>query len=290
MTESPNPGFQQIAIVGLGLIGGSLALDLRRLHLAEHLLGYDQRPHHCEEALHRNLVDSASTNFDEKLRDADLVILATPVSSFPQVLHSIRPQLGSHTLVSDVGSVKSPLLSTIQVYPELIPRFVGGHPIAGGERFGPTSARTHLFEGKRFILTPTDATPLEVTQRLQLLWEALGSKVAVMNAAQHDQIFAAVSHLPHLIAYASIQAIIGSDQEEVLQFSGAGLKDFSRIASSSPEMWTDIFLENREHLLPRLRHLKELLGQLDDHLEHANREKLQQFLQQAKFARDQWIG
>jgi prephenate dehydrogenase len=93
-----------------------------------------------------------------------------------------------------------------------------------------------------------------------------------------------------LIAYASIQAIIGSDQEEVLQFSGAGLKDFSRIASSSPEMWTDIFLENREHLLPRLRHLKELLGQLDDHLEHANREKLQQFLQQAKFARDQWIG
>ncbi len=167
---------------------------------------------------------------------------------------------------------------------------MGGHPIAGGERFGPTSARTHLFEGKRFILTPTDATPLEVTQRLQILWEALGSKVAVMNAAQHDQIFAAVSHLPHLIAYASIQAIIGSDQEEVLQFSGAGLKDFSRIASSSPEMWTDIFLENREHLLPRLRHLKELLGQLDDHLEHANREKLQQFLQQAKFARDQWIG
>ncbi|MGA1164819.1 MAG: prephenate dehydrogenase [bacterium] len=224
------------------------------------------------------------------LRDADLVILATPVSSFPQVLHSIRPQLGSHTLVSDVGSVKSPLLSTIQDYPELIPRFVGGHPIAGGERFGPPSARTHLFEGKRFILTPTDATPLEVTQRLQILWEALGSKVAVMNAAQHDQIFAAVSHLPHLIAYASIQAIIGSDQEEVLQFSGAGLKDFSRIASSSPEMWTDIFLENREHLLPRLRHLKQLLGQLDDHLEHANREKLQQFLQQAKFARDQWIG
>ena len=117
MTESPNPGFQQIAIVGLGLIGGSLALDLRRLHLAEHLLGYDQRPHHCEEALHRNLVDSASTNFDEKLRHADLVILATPVSSFPQVLHSIRPQLGSHTLLSDVGSVKLPLLSTIQNYP-----------------------------------------------------------------------------------------------------------------------------------------------------------------------------
>ena len=147
MTESPNPGFQQIAIVGLGLIGGSLALDLRRLHQAEHLLGYDQRPHHCEEALHRNLVDSASTNFDEKLRHADLVILATPVSSFPQVLRSIRPQLGSHTLLSDVGSVKSPILSTIQDYPELIPRFVGGHPIAGGERFGPTSARTHLLKG-----------------------------------------------------------------------------------------------------------------------------------------------
>ena len=290
MRTAASSSFSQIAVVGLGLIGGSLALDLRRLHLCDRILGYDLRPHHCEEARYRNLADHIATVPDAELQQADLVILATPVRSFPKVLRSVLPHLAPMALLSDVGSVKLPLLQEVQQFPEIETRFVGGHPIAGGEQFGPTSARTHLFENRRFILTPTERTSASVTAQLRQLWVALGSQVHEMNAVQHDQVFAAVSHLPHLIAYASIQAIIGSDQEEVLQYSGAGLKDFSRIASSSPEMWTDIFLDNRQQLLPRLAHLQQRLEELSRLLQSENRDALHQFLQQAKIARDQWIG
>lgn len=284
------PLFRQIAVIGLGLIGGSFALDVRRLHQAERIIGYDQRSHHCEEALYRHLVEHASTEFDAQLGQADLVLLATPVRAFPQVLTQLIPHLATDALVTDVGSVKAPLLRTVEQFSELRGRFLGGHPIAGSEQFGPSSARTHLFEGKRFILTPEDSTPLAVRQRLRALWESIGSDVCEMSATRHDQIFAAVSHLPHLIAYASIHAIIGSDAAEVLQFSGAGLKDFSRIASSSPEMWADILLDNREQLLPRLQHLQQVLRDLEHTLQQEERAALLALLQEAKIARDQWIG
>lgn len=282
--------FRTLAVVGLGLIGGSFALDVKRLGLAKKILGYDQNPDHCKQALELGLVDAASPEIDESLRSAELVLLAVPVRALPNVTTQLLPFWNPDTILTDAGSVKNPLLKAMR-RPEFSEvRFVGGHPISGKESFGPTAALPKLFEGKRFILTPEAHTDPDVTQRVGGLWAALGSEVLEMEATAHDQIFAAVSHLPHLLAYTSIDAIVRSDHPEALAYSGGGLKDFSRIASSSPEMWADIFLDNQTHLLDRVRVFRETLDTLTDAITSGDRERIIELLQNAKDSRDHWMG
>ena len=261
------PGFRQfdtVAVVGLGLIGGSFAMDVRRLGLTKRILGYDNNSEYRAEITSRNLVDYLADAPDEKLAEAQLVMLAVPVKAFAEVLSNIRPHLSKSAIVTDTGSVKSPLLQLMRtpVYTGI--RFVGGHPIAGSENFGPLAAKVNLFSGKRCILTPEMDTDRDVVRKVCEIWESIGSMVSEMDAKDHDQMFASVSHLPHLLAYASIQAISDSSTPEVLSHSGAGLKDFSRIASSSPEMWADIFLENQEYLLSRMNTFKDVVSRLED--------------------------
>ena len=231
MSSSGFKPFGALAIVGLGLIGGSFARDVRRLGLAHQLIGYDNNTAYREEISSLNLVDYLAAAPDEKLAEAELVLLAVPVKAFAEVLAQIRPHLSASAIVTDAGSVKSPLLKIMSTpeYAEIL--FVGGHPIAGSEHFGPRAAQEKLFSGKRYILTPNEKTDQNVVERVSGLWDSLGAVVSEMNAETHDQIFSSVSHLPHLLAYASIQSIANSETPEVLGHSGAGLKDFSRIAS-----------------------------------------------------------
>ena len=289
MSASGFKPFGALAVVGLGLIGGSFARDVRRLDLARQIIGYDNNKAYLKEISSLNLVDYLAATPDEKLAEAELVLLAVPVKAFAEVLAQIRPHLSTSAIITDSGSVKSPLLKIMSApeYAEI--RFVGGHPIAGSEHFGPNAAHENLFSGKRFILTPSQNTDPDVIRRVRELWESLGAIVSEMDAEIHDKMFASVSHLPHLLAYASIQAIANSETPDALGHSGAGLKDFSRIASSSPEMWTDIFLENSMNLLPRINTFKDVLAALEDAINNKDKEKLIELLALAKTERDRWM-
>lgn len=286
------PGFRQfdtLAVVGLGLIGGSFVMDVRRLGLAKRILGYDNNSEYSAEISSRNLVDYLAEAPDAKLAEAQLVMLAVPVKAFAEVLSNIRPHLSTSVILTDTGSVKSPLLQMMQAPEYAGIGFVGGHPIAGSENFGPRAARENLFSGKRCILTPEMDTDRDVVRTVCEMWESMGSMVSEMDAEDHDQMFASVSHLPHLLAYASIQAIADSSTPEALSLSGAGLKDFSRIASSSPEMWADIFLENQENLLSRMNTFKDVVAKLEDAIKRNDKGKLIELLAQAKTERDRWM-
>lgn len=290
MAEAGFRPFRTLAVVGLGLIGGSFALDVKRLGLAQKIIGYDQNPDHCAQALELGLVDTASPDLDESLRTAELVLLAVPVRALPNVAAQLLPFWNPKAILTDTGSVKSPLLKAMRNAKFSEVCFVGGHPIAGGERFGPEAAIPELFCGKRFILTPEAQTKSVVADRVRNLWTALGAEVLEMAASAHDQIFAAVSHLPHLLAYASIDAIVRSDHPEALAYSGGGLKDFSRIASSSPEMWADIFLDNPTLLLDRVRVFRATLDTLTAAIISGDRDRILKLLKNAKESRDRWMG
>ena len=281
--------FDTLAVVGLGLIGGSFAMDVRRLGFAKRILGYDNNPEYNAEISSRNLVDYLAEAPDSKLAEAQLVMLAVPVKAFADVLSNISPHLSASVILTDTGSVKSPLLQMMQAPEYAGIGFVGGHPIAGSENFGPRAARENLFSGKRCILTPEMDTDRDVVRTVCEMWESMGSMVSEMDAEDHDQMFASVSHLPHLLAYASIQAIADFSSPEALSHSGAGLKDFSRIASSSPEMWADIFLENQENLLSRMNTFKDVVTRLEDAIKRNDKEKLIELLAQAKTERDRWM-
>jgi len=289
MSASGFRQFDTLAVVGLGLIGGSFAMDVRRLGLAKRILGYDNNLENKAEISSRNLVDYLAAAPDSKLAEAQLVMLAVPVKALAEVLSNIRPHLSTSVILTDTGSVKSPLLQMMQAPEYAGIGFVGGHPITGSEIFGPLAARENLFSGKRCILTPEMDTDRDVVRIVCEMWESMGSMVSEMDAEDHDQMFASVSHLPHLLAYASIQTIADSSTPEALSHSGAGLKDFSRIASSSPEMWADIFLENQENLLSRMNTFKDVVAKLEDAIKRNDKEKLIELLAQAKTERDRWM-
>ena len=289
MSASGVPPFEAIAIVGLGLIGGSVAKAVRSLGLARQIFGYDNNEEYHKEIKSGKLADYLSDVPDKKLAQAELVLLAVPVKSFKEVLPNILTNISSEAILTDTGSVKSPLLKMMcsPKYKKI--RFVGGHPIAGSENFGPAAAKQDLFYGKRCILTPEEKTDKDLILVVRRFWESLGAKVSEMDAESHDQMFASVSHLPHILAYACIQAISNTDSQEALGHSGAGLKDFSRIASSSPQMWADIFLENKENLLPRVAAFNEVLSALEETIKKNDKIKLVELLALSKTARDQWM-
>tara|TARA_B100000945_G_scaffold318598_1_gene323822 strand:+ start:1829 stop:2701 length:873 start_codon:yes stop_codon:yes gene_type:complete len=281
--------FEAIAIVGLGLIGGSVAKDVRRLGLARKILGYDNNEEYHKEIKSEKLADYLSSMPDKKLAQAELVLLAVPVKSFKDILPLILPNISSTAILTDTGSVKSPLLKMMCSHDYENIRFLGGHPIAGSENFGPSAAQNNLFFGKRCIITPEEKTDKESILVVRRFWESMGAKVSEMDPESHDQMFASVSHLPHILAYACIQAISNTDSNEALGHSGAGLKDFSRIASSSPEMWADIFLENQEKLLPRVVAFKKVLSSLEEKIKNNDKKKLVELLALSKTARDRWM-
>lgn len=280
--------FSRVAVIGLGLIGGSLALDLKRLKLTDHILGYDADEERGKRVAMQGLADEVFDDWNDELFNAELLVLAVPVGQVPSVIEKCQQWLNPHAIVTDVGSVKKPILATMRNYPSI--NFVGGHPIAGSENFGPENAKTGLFKDKKFIVTPTGDTSPRALEIIKKLWKAVGSQVYEMDAELHDDIFASVSHLPHLLAYATIEAIGTRSTPDILEYFGAGLKDFSRIASSSPRMWTDIFIENRDYLLASVAHTRQIIEQMETLVRERNHQGLMELLIHSKNLRDSWIS
>jgi cyclohexadieny/prephenate dehydrogenase len=272
------PLFRRVAVIGLGLIGGSLALAMRRHGLAGRLVGADHNSDHVAQALALGLVDEAGADVGAAVQGCDLIVLATPVGTLAALAAAIAPHCALGAIVSDVGSVKELVLR--EVAPLLPPgvHLVPAHPIAGTEHSGPTAGFAELFEGRWCILTPAaDADPGAVA-RIESLWQQVGSMVEIMDAAHHDRVLAITSHLPHLIAYTIVDTAVGleeSTQSEVIKFSASGFRDFTRIAASDPIMWRDIFLNNREAVLDILQRFTEDLTALQRAIRRGEGETLQ---------------
>ena len=285
--KSGLPLFREMVVVGVGLIGGSLALAARKAGLVETVTGVDADPAHREVALATGIVDRVAGDLTEDLGRPGLVVLAVPVTEIVTLLPRLRQHVTDGCLVTDVGSVKGPILTAgDSAFPD--GRFVAGHPIAGRERSGPAAARADLFEGANWIVTPGPRTTAKAVEEISALWRGVGSTIVRMEAGWHDEVFAAVSHLPHLVAYALMDAVLGLPLgEERLRFAAGGLRDFTRVAASHPSMWRDIFLMNRDPILRVLAAYRETLAALEGAIRDADGEALMARLVRARVAREE---
>jgi len=256
---------KKIAIIGLGLIGSSIAHAARRGHLAAEIAGHDVSADVLARARVLGFCDSLHADAAAAVRDAEVVILCTPVGAYKAVAQEIAPHLKSGAILSDVGSVKSAVIRDVGPSVPAGVHFIPAHPIAGTEFSGPEAGFASLFDGRWTILTPVRGSDVGAVERLKQFWMALGSQVDVMNADHHDLVLAITSHLPHLIAY----NIVGTahdlekvTEREVIKYSASGFRDFTRIAASDPTMWRDVFLNNRDAVLEVLGRFNEDLSQL----------------------------
>ncbi len=244
--------FNKITVIGVGLLGASLAKACKEQGLANEILGYGRNRENLEKARTLKIIDYYSTDLSEAVKNADLIVLCTPVSAIAPLIQNMIADIRPGTLITDVGSVKDPIVREVE---KLIPEgiyFIGSHPIAGGENSGLEASAANLYEGAQCIVTPTSKTDKKALDKISALWRAVGMDVTSLSPDEHDFIFGAVSHLPHIVAYAlmnTLGALRTQNDHEVITFSGAGLKDITRIASSNPVMWRDICLSNRDHSL-----------------------------------------
>jgi prephenate dehydrogenase len=236
------------------------------------------------------VIDQISNNIAEAIQNADIILIATPVAQTPDILRAIKPYLSKHTVVTDAGSTKSDVLDYAnEILGDLSPQFVGGHPIAGAEKSGVSAASNELFLHKNVVLTPTASTQQQAIDRVEELWKSCGATVSLMSAPSHDSIFAAVSHLPHLLAFALVNDIASRpNADQLFSFAASGFRDFTRIAGSNPEMWRDISLANKNALLSELNAFQAEIGNLKNLLENEDSEGLQALFERASFARNAW--
>ncbi len=245
---------KSIAVVGVGLIGGSFAMAMRRAALTASVVGYDRDPGALQRAAELGVIDRAADSVSDAVRGSELVMVAVPVRAIGRVLHDVSLALDEDAVVTDAGSTKGEVVRVARgELRERFPRFVPGHPIAGRETSGVDSANVDLFRGARVVLTPESETAPQAVALVKSLWESMGARVSTTAADDHDRVFAAVSHLPHLLSFALVNEIASRDDSaELLDFAAGGFRDFTRIAASSPEMWRDIVLQNRDALLAEL--------------------------------------
>jgi prephenate dehydrogenase len=279
-----------VAVIGVGLIGGSFASALRRAGVAGTVVGYDRDPGALERAAALGVIDTAADSASEAARGADLVIVAVPVRSIGPVLHDVALALDGHGVVTDVGSTKTEVVKIARhELRERFPRFVPAHPIAGRETSGVESSTPDLFKGARVVITPAEDTAPDALEIVKACWEAAGARVASVAPEEHDRIFAAVSHLPHLLSFALVSEIAARDNAaELLGFAAGGFRDFTRIAASSPEMWRDIALQNREALLAEIDRYGAQLAVFRELIAKGEGPGLQRLMTEARTARHAW--
>jgi len=284
----------KLVVVGVGLIGGSFALALKRCGAATRVVGVGRSHSNLGAAQRRGIVDRAFT-LDEawtaELADADLVLLATPVGQMPSLFAAIAPELGAHTVVTDAGSTKQDVIAAArESLGSALPRFVPGHPIAGTEHSGATAAFEALFRDKQVVLTPLAETDPDALAQVSACWTRCGAIVRHLDPLRHDAIFAAVSHLPHALAFALVAELAARpDAEECFAFAGSGLRDFTRLASSQPEMWRDVCLANRDALRRDLAAYRDELDRVDALLAASDGGALLRLFESARSARDRWL-
>ncbi|MCL7945334.1 bifunctional prephenate dehydrogenase/3-phosphoshikimate 1-carboxyvinyltransferase [Marinobacter sp. ATCH36] len=282
------PLFQRVAIIGLGLIGGSLARAIRENGLAVTVVGTDKRQEELALGKELGIIDEAAGSIAEAVAGSDLVVLAVPVKATRTVLEEIRPHLGSTTVLTDVGSTKTSFVNDVrEVFGDLPANVIPGHPIAGSEKSGIRAADPGLFANHKVILTPADNVSKPDLEKLKALWGGCGAMVLTMSVAYHDEVLAATSHLPHLIAFSLVDTLAGEDENlDIFRYAAGGFRDFTRIAASDPVMWHDIFLSNRDAVLRVIDHFTHDLDQLRTAIADQDSATLLRVFSRAKAARE----
>jgi prephenate dehydrogenase len=269
--------FEKMLVIGVGLLGASLAKACKERSIVDEVVGYGRNRENLEKAKELNIIDHCPFELSEAVRDADLIVLCTPVSTIVPLIQNLISQVKPGALITDVGSVKDSVVHDAdKVVPEGI-FFVGSHPIAGGENSGLEASTAKLYQDAKCIVTPTDKTDKAALDKISALWHAVGMRVINLTTDEHDFIFGAVSHLPHIVAYAlmnTLGALKTPENRDVTAFSGAGLKDITRIASSDPVMWRDICLSNRNHSLDLIDRFENKLKKIRNIIEKGDGQEL----------------
>jgi prephenate dehydrogenase len=289
----------KLVVIGVGLIGGSFALALRKAGVVRQITGVGRSRENMRRALALGEVDEIASDIESALKDAELVFLAVPVGQTGEIMAQISAYLAPSTIVTDAGSTKQDVVAAARSHlAPYLKNFVPGHPVAGAEKSGAGAANADLFRGKNVVLTPLEETSRESTQKVTELWEACGARVSQMSANRHDEILAAVSHLPHVLAFALMNhvASVGGDDandmtqdNDLLRFAGSGFRDSTRIAGSSPEMWRDICLGNREALLSQIDAYQKELTAVREILAQGDGDALERLFANARSARERWL-
>jgi len=276
----------KLAVVGVGLIGGSFALALKQAKAVSHVVGVGRNAANLKVALERGIIDSIAPDPAAAARGADLILISTPVAQFPAVLASLADAKG---VITDGGSTKRDVIAAARkALGTRISQFVPAHPIAGAEKSGAAAASAELFRGRRVVLTPLEENSKQDTSKVEDAWKSCGARVSRMDAEEHDAVLAAVSHLPHLLAFALVHEVAGrGDSAQLFGYAAGGFRDFTRIASSHPEMWRDICVANRDRLLDEVSRFSAKLEDVRRLLN--NPVELEKLFAEARAARDEWI-
>lgn len=282
---------RKLVVIGVGLIGGSVAAALRRAGRVQHVVGVGRGRANIERALELGVIDSATDSAQSAAMDADLVLLAVPVSQNDRVLSALRPAIESGVVLTDAGSTKRDFVASVRrAFGTSAASVVPGHPIAGAELTGVEAASASLFENKRVVLTPLEESDVGAIGTVERMWSACGAQVIRMEPERHDRVFSAVSHLPHALAYALVELMASRDDaDELFAFAASGFRDFTRIAGSSPEMWRDICMANRDLLADDIERFQRTLAELAARIRAGDADAVQRVFETARNARDAWL-
>lgn len=283
---------ERLCVIGVGLIGGSLARALRQVGYASEIVGCSRNPEHLQRAVDLGVIDRFDTDPASAVRDADMVFVSVPLGAMGSVFGAIKDSLSDHAVVTDGGSAKASVVADVTgAVGELPAWFVPGHPIAGTENSGVEASFAELYQGRRVILTPLQDTSREAVVRVRAMWEAAGAVVNEMEVAHHDEVLAATSHLPHVLAFALVESLARmSEQREIFEYAAGGFRDFTRIASSDPVMWRDICLANGEAILAMIARYEQDVAALAQAIREHDGERLLAIFKAAKTARDTFAG
>ncbi len=280
----------KITIIGVGLIGGSLAKAIKENNLAKVVFGFGRDLNRLEKAQKANVIDQFSTNLKDAINDSDIVIIATPVGSFKEILNEIKPFLTSKIVISDVGSTKTNIASIVsQTLGDYSNYFIPAHPIAGKEKSGFEASEANLFNNRKVIITPLETSSPDSINLIQKMWEGTGADVDFMSPESHDELLGMTSHLPHMLAFSLVNYLISKNPSASIYAAG-GFKDFSRIASGDAVMWRDICIQNKDQIISHIKGYQKTLNSLVDAIENENSDELDLLFTSAKKTRDSWVG
>lgn len=281
----------RLAVIGVGLIGGSFALALKQARLATHVVGAGRSAANLRLALERGAIDAIAGDAAAAAREADVILVAAPVAQFERLFKEIAATISTKTIVTDAGSTKRDVIAAARrALGARVSQFVPGHPVAGAEKSGAAAASAELFRGRRVVLTPLSENDSSDVEKIAVLWSACGANVTRMDAEEHDSVLATVSHLPHLLAFALVHEVAQrANAEQLFSYAAGGFRDFTRIASSHPEMWRDISVANRDRLVLEIEKYEEKMRAVKALVKAGDGARLERLFAEAREARDQWL-
>ncbi len=283
---------ERLAIIGVGMIGASLALALKQARAVNHIVGCGRNQLNLQKGVDLGVIDSYTASIAEAASSADVVVLATPLGAMKQVFEQIADIISKYTVITDTGSAKGSVIKVAQtVLGDKISQFVPGHPIAGAEKSGVEAGLADLYQNRRVIITPLKSTDPEAVAKIESMWQACGASIEYLGVEHHDKVLAATSHLPHMLAYGLVNYLSSlNDHDEIFKYAAGGFRDFTRIASSDPVMWRDVCISNGEALLTLIEGYKNELDQVSVAIRDGDQDRLLELFGKAKSERDSLIG